>query len=197
MMGTDIDLLIAHGATSKKYKKGESIFEEGNLPNYFYQILQGEVLVYCTNTEGKELIHGIFKSGDSFGEPPLFLDYVYPSSAKAQSDCVVLRILKEKFMPLLDEHPSIFKRLLIVFASRIYNKTILSQILLCHTPEQKILMFLNRHKEINGIKEKTLIPYTRQQIADITGLRVETVIRTLRKLDDAKKVEIINHKLHY
>ncbi|WP_369791989.1 helix-turn-helix domain-containing protein [Sediminibacterium sp. C3] len=41
------------------------------------------------------------------------------------------------------------------------------------------------------------MPFTRQQLADFTGLRVETVIRTLSKLSERNKVKIIDHKLYY
>lgn len=39
------------------------------------------------------------------------------------------------------------------------------------------------------------IDLTRQQIADLTGLRVETVIRTLKRLESDSKVQIINSKV--
>jgi len=41
------------------------------------------------------------------------------------------------------------------------------------------------------------IPYTRQEIANFTGLRVETVIRYLTKMKVGKIVEINNRKLIY
>lgn len=46
--------------------------------------------------------------------------------------------------------------------------------------------------EISGKYEVSL---TRQQLADLTGLRVETVIRTIKNLATKKKLEIINRKI--
>ncbi|MBK8604199.1 MAG: winged helix-turn-helix domain-containing protein [Saprospiraceae bacterium] len=40
-----------------------------------------------------------------------------------------------------------------------------------------------------------IVPYTRQQIANITGLRVETVIRTIIKLSGDNKLKIVNRKI--
>ena len=61
-------------------------------------------------------------------------------------------------------------------------------------PEFRIQSFLDFCKKSN---EKELIDFTRQEIANSTGLRVETVIRTLSKMHKKQIVEIINHKIYY
>ncbi|HAO26529.1 MAG TPA: Crp/Fnr family transcriptional regulator, partial [Chryseobacterium indologenes] len=42
-----------------------------------------------------------------------------------------------------------------------------------------------------------LIPYTRQQIATLTGLRVETVIRYVKKMEEQKLVKLDSTKIYY
>lgn len=199
MAAIDINILLSNGATVKKYSKGEIIFYEDGLPKYYYQIVSGAVKVYSTSSEGKEFIQGFFKSGESFGEPPLFLNYTYPSFAKAIEDCEIIKMGKESFFNLLNSTPSLVIQFLKIFAERIYNKATNSQILLSQTPEEKILLFLtkykNKHTTTNN--DKQIVPFTRQLMADMTGLRVETVIRTIKKLHENKKLEIINHKIYY
>ena len=51
--------------------------------------------------------------------------------------------------------------------------------------------------ELVDCPKKELVEFTRQEIANFTGLRVETVIRELSKMSKTNKVEIINHKLYY
>jgi CRP-like cAMP-binding protein len=41
-----------------------------------------------------------------------------------------------------------------------------------------------------------LINFTRQQIGDLTGLRVETVIRTIKNLEKKGALKIINRKVY-
>jgi len=41
------------------------------------------------------------------------------------------------------------------------------------------------------------VPLTRQQLACTTGLRVETVIRCIKKMETEKKVKIINGKIFF
>ena len=54
-------------------------------------------------------------------------------------------------------------------------------------------------KRKQGIDHATReqICLTRQEIADFTGLRVETVIRTLKRMEQENKIEIRNRKLYY
>jgi CRP-like cAMP-binding protein len=191
------DILIAYGGCAKKYDKDAIIFREGTPPRFLYQIVEGEVKLYSTNNEGKDLIQGLFKAGDSFGEPPLLLNKAYPSTAQTTTPGVIIKITREKLMNILDDYPEVNKKLLYTFAERIYNKATAAQIWLSHTPEEKIIGFLNKVKEDHGETEKSLIPFTRQQIADFTGLRVETVIRTLIRMSEQDKVIIMDHKLYY
>lgn len=197
IMQIDTAILITYGAVTRKVKKGEIVFSEGNAPRFFHQVVEGGIKVFSANSDGKELIQGLFYQGESFGEPPLFIDKPYPSTAVALVDSVVLRLGKDSFFTLLDDYPAITKSLLLVFAHRIYNKAATAQILTSHTPEEKIAGFLKKVKAAAKAEGPFLIPYTRQQIADFTGLRVETVIRALLKLEKEKKLQILQHKVYY
>lgn len=196
-MQIDKDILFTYGALTKIFKKGEYIFTKDCDPRFFFQVLAGEVKVISNNKDGKELIQGMFKAGDSFGEPPLFINQPYPCTAIAAVDSVIIKLSKERFLGIMDDYPGLCKDLLKTFATRIYNKSAALDILFCPTPEQKILGFFNKIKADINITTPYQIPHTRQQIADTTGLRVETVIRTLTKLKKEKKVDIINHKVFY
>ena len=57
-----------------------------------------------------------------------------------------------------------------------------------------MLSYIRKNHNEND-NSKFLIPYTRQQLADMTGLRVETVIRTIKKLAKEGKLEIQQHKI--
>ena len=48
------------------------------------------------------------------------------------------------------------------------------------------------------IKDKNgyLVDFTRQQIGDLTGLRVETVIRAIKSLEKKRMLKIINRKVY-
>ncbi|QDW22446.1 Crp/Fnr family transcriptional regulator [Flavobacterium sp. KBS0721] len=198
-MHIDTDLLYTWGAVAKKVPKNTIIFYEDDPPLSFYQILEGTVKMSYTNEDGKDLTIGIFEKGNSFGEPPLFIEQPYPASAIAQTDCVLLKLSKRKFIAFLQENPDIQIKILKVFAWKIYNKIVFSKNIINHKPEYRIKYFLDNLKKQNNVTacQKMRIPYTRQEIADFTGLRVETVIRTISLMNKVKKIEIVDHKLFY
>jgi CRP/FNR family transcriptional regulator len=197
-MQIDLDLLYSWGAVAKKYKKNEIIFYEDEAANFYYQIIDGSVRLFNSNDEGKEFTQGIFGKGDGFGEPPLFINETYPSKAITIQDSTILKLSKDKFFKILDEYPSIQKYFLILLAQKIHSKSKTSKEIINQKPEFRIIAFLNSFKKKSGnSSEKILIPYTRQEIANYTGLRVETVIRVFTQMNKDNKVAIINHKIYY
>ena len=113
-MQIDIDLLFSWGAVAKKYKKNEVVFNESEEAHFYYQIINGSVRMYNSNDEGKEFTQGLFSKGESFGEPPLFIDQLYPSKAVCLHDATIIKLCKEKFLKILDEYPIILKSFLIL-----------------------------------------------------------------------------------
>lgn len=197
-MQIDLDLLFSWGAVAKKYKKNEVIFDENEVAHFYYQIIEGSVRMFNSNDEGKEFTQGLFCKGNSFGEPPLFIEQPYPSKAITIQDSTIIKLSKDKFLKILDEYTCIQKDFLILLANKIHSKSNTSKEIINQKPEFRIVAFLNTHKKKSECgADKVLIPYTRQEIANFTGLRVETVIRVLCKMNTCEKLEIVNHKIYY
>lgn len=197
-MNIDTDLLNAWGGVYKKYEKHEHVFHEDEHARYYYQILEGSVKMYNSNEAGKEYLQGIFYAGQSFGEPPIFIDEPYPASAMCLQKSIIIRVSIENLHKIIAEYPQLMEQFVKHFARRIYNKSITAKEIVNNNPEHRITAFLDSFKKSQAsIESKILIPYTRQEIANFTGLRVETVIRTLIKMQASHKIEINNHKLYY
>ena len=194
-----IDLLEKYGALKKSFDKNDIIFEEGNLPTHYYQIISGEVKMSNYNDDGREFIQGIFYKEQSFGEPPLFLNQNYPANAIAVEDAEILLLPKDNFMKLLQENATVSIKIIENLAQRLYYKSVMAAEMSTQEPEHRILKlidhgiaYFNFKKEENGY----LINFTRQQIGDLSGLRVETVIRTIKALEKKGVLKIINRKVY-
>ncbi len=196
-MYIDPVLLKARGAMQKHYDKNEVIFYENEEAKYYYQILDGAVKMINDNNEGKQFLQGLFSSGNSFGEPPLLINKKYPSTAVTVKESLILRIPKEDFLELVYKNPELKSELLQLFAERLYNKAVTAAEIINHCPESRILAFLDSYKRKCPLDEKVEIPFTRQIIADFTGLRVETVIRTLIRMKEKNTIDIVNRKVIY
>lgn len=194
-----IDLLEKYGALKKSFDKNEIIFEDGHLPTHYYQIISGEVKMSNYNDDGREFIQGIFYKGQSFGEPPLFLNQNYPANAIAVEDAEILLLTKSSFMQLLQDNANVSIKIIENLAQRLYYKSVMAAEMSTQEPEHRVLKlidhgiaYFNFKKDENGY----LINFTRQQIGDLTGLRVETVIRTIKALEKKGVLKIINRKVY-
>jgi CRP-like cAMP-binding protein len=197
-MPIDRMLLESEGAIVKKYIKGEIIFLEGNEPRCYYQIISGEIKMFSINSDGKEFTQGTFSDTCCFGEVPLLLNQPYPASAMATEDTFILKLASESFHKLVKHNHEIALELLFTISKKTYNKAITLREVVNNPPEIRILSFLDSLKaKQENPEEQLLVPFTRQEIANYTGLRVETVIRTLLRMKKQKKVDIIDHKLYY
>lgn len=194
-----VELLEKYGVLKKSFDKNDIIFEEGNLPLHYYQIISGEVKMSNYNDDGREFIQGIFYNGQSFGEPPLFLNQKYPANAIAVENTLIFILPKENFMKLLEENPKVSIKIIENLAQRLYYKSVMAAEISTHEPEHRVLKlidhgiaYFNFQKDKNGY----LINFTRQQIGDLTGLRVETVIRAIKALEKKGELKIINRKVY-
>jgi CRP/FNR family transcriptional regulator len=153
--------------------------------------------MFCLSDEGKEFTLGVFRDLDSFGEPPLFLNLPYPSSARAKEDTEILRLSKDKFLDLLEKNKDLKDHFLKVFARRIYSKALAQNSLSHCEPEKRILLFIEKFKFDNDIVSQTdtILPFTRQELANFTGLRIETIIRTLAKMKTKGTLHFKNKKV--
>lgn len=193
----DYNILMTYGAVARKLEKGTIIFHEGETPYHYYQVLEGNIKVFSGNKEGKELVQGIFTAGQSFGEPPLLLNKSYPSTAQASTAATIIKIRRDYLMQILKDYPELMEKMLFCFAERIYAKASAAQVWVSNSPEEKIARFLQNIKRNSDSAKVQLVAYTRQEIADFTGLRVETVIRALSHMNKNGKVKIIDHKVYY
>ncbi len=193
----DINILIAWGGVAKKFRKNQIVFSEDDIAQFYYQIIEGQVKLINLHNDGSEYIQGIFYDGNGFGEPPLFINEKYPSTAIVQKDSVIMVLSKASFFKMIEDDPKIQFNFLKIFAQKIYNKSITARELIHNTPDLKILGFLQSiKKKADSHISPLLISHTRQEIANLTGLRVETVIRTLKKMENKNQVQIINRKLY-
>lgn len=193
----DTDLLLAWGATLHNIQKGQVLFCEDNNAHFYYQVVEGRIKMCNCNDDGKEFIQGFFEPGESFGEPPLFDEAPYPASAVADTDSVVIRLRKENFLQLLKDNFDIHFAFTQNLARRLRFKSMMSKEISSYGPSHRIISLLNEYKKNRGVadNEKLKIDLTRQQIADMTGLRVETVIRSIRELHEKGKLHIEKGKV--
>ncbi len=194
----DIDTLLAWGAVYKKYGPEETIFQEDSECHFYHQLVSGSVRWTNFKDDGGEFIQNMIKPGESFGELPLFDDSPYAATAIANKESVVIRLHISSFQQLLKKSPEIGLAFLKLLSERMRFKFLLLKELACFGPEHRISTLFTYLKKSSGniCKENNRMDLTRQQIANMTGLRVETVIRSIRHMNENGQLVIERGKVY-
>jgi CRP-like cAMP-binding protein len=197
-MMIDVDTLLAWGGAFKKLSANEVIFNEGTCAQFYHQLVSGSVRWVNINDEGKEFLQILIEPGECFGELPLFDDEPYAATAIADEDAVIIRLHRSTFHELLKENPEIHFAFTKLLAQRLRFKFFLLKEMANHNPEHSISTLLSYFKQTrkNICPKCNRIKLTRQQIADMTGLRVETVIRTIKNLQSKGELTIEKGKVY-
>ena len=194
----DTDILLSLGAAYKKVNAGEIIFNEGAVARFYYQLVSGSVRWVNLTDNGNEFIQNMIEPGECFGELPLFDGEPFAASAIADTDSVIIRLHISSFHQLITERPDIHFAFTKLMSERLRFKFLLLKELAGQNPEHSINCLLNylKQNKKNICSKCNKVNLTRQQIANMTGLRVETVIRTIRHLHNKGQLLITKGKVY-
>lgn len=195
----DVNRLLSYGASYRKVQSEEVIFMEGSEPVYYYQLVSGSVRWINDIDEDRAFIQDIIVPGECFGELPLFDKSPYTTSAIASENSLLIRLPKTVFHQLLSDNPEVHFTFTQMMARRMKFKfQMLKEISFCEPVHRLefLLDYLKRNKR-HYCTECNKLTLTRQQLADMTGLRVETVIRAVKSLEAQGKLLILHGKIYY
>lgn len=184
----------------KHYESGDFIYEE-NMKNLgYFQILSGKIKLNNFSEDGKEFIQNIFGTPQSFGEVFLFINEPYPTNAVALTNCEIAELPTKQFFALLEKYPQYSLEISKNISQRLHYKMLMSQHIFSKEPSVRLRALMDYFKNTHYFRDSESrypIPLTRQQMADLTGLRVETVIRTIKAMEKDNLLIIKNRQIYY
>ncbi len=190
------ELLEQYGASSVRLQQDELLFQQGEPALFFHVVHSGRVKMAVYTEKGREFVQGYFTEGETFGEPPFFRNEQYPASCVAVTESRILRIARREFLQLLEENPAAHLALTRTLCDRLLYKAMMLSELAVEEAEHRLRTIIKYFHEAQGnTGEEFLVPFTRQQLADMTGLRVETVIRTVKEMEQEGLLKIVRGKI--
>ncbi|MFI5253068.1 MAG: Crp/Fnr family transcriptional regulator [Bacteroidota bacterium] len=179
-------ILKKYGAKIISCKKSEALFEQGENATHFFIVRTGKIKMRNYNEDGREFVQGYFEDGNSFGEPPFFNHMPYPASAVAVTDSEVWKCPYDQFIKLLRENFDVHLKVTQVLSGRLIYKSMMLMEIAVEEADHRLSTLIEyfRHSDKTMARGAPyLVPFTRQQLADMTGLRVETVIRSIKSME--------------
>ncbi|MFC1963633.1 Crp/Fnr family transcriptional regulator [Chloroflexota bacterium] len=164
----------------RSFHDGEYVFWDGDDPNWFYIVADGRIKVLKYSSSGKEFIIAFFGPGDVFGEVAVFENKPYPATAQAVAETKALGINREEFLSFLATRSEVALRIINVLGARLRD----AQGRLRDLAGERVEQRLSSTLIMLSSKLGTILPFTRQEIADMSGTTIETAIRVMSLLKD-------------
>src|SRR3989337_3951573 len=110
---SDSDLIrLSDMAKEFTCKNGEYVFYEGDPPDWFCILKEGNIKAIKQAEDGKEIIMHMFKAGDTFGEVAVFDRMPYPASAMAVGQTTVIKFHHTHCSEILQTMPEVAAKFL-------------------------------------------------------------------------------------
>jgi CRP-like cAMP-binding protein len=180
-------------ASLRHFNAGELICNEDDQATFIFNIASGVAKSYSFLPEGKEIIQGFFFANDLLG----FMENGrYTNTVKAITPVVAFQFHVSALEALLRTEPD----LQLQFLAKTCHELRLAQqhaiALSQQSAQKRLLMLLNLvrlHNEPQAQAARQIhLPMSRADIADYTGLAVETVSRNLHQLQRQGVIHLIS-----
>ena len=168
------------------YKKGSTIYCEGNSSNHIFYLISGEIKTFRNNEYGKELITRIYKGKSLFGITSLLTNKPYNENASALEDTTLIKITKKEFLKKMKESPRLSIKIIDLLVDKLEKlKTHLIHLaydsVRKKTAEILYELYIERGSEV--------IKISRKNLANLVGIAKESLIRTLTELKEEKIIK--------
>ncbi len=174
---------IAAVSHSLSFKQHQLILleDDPDMPVFF--VLSGEVRVFRTSPDGREITITVLHAGEPFNIPSAFTPRPSsPASAAAITDADVLSISQTDFQRVVSETPDLALIVLRDLSLKLQRLVALSYDLGLRSVRGRLANFLSENTRADGTLPSR---WTQQQIAAHIGTAREVVSRTLRQFAKA------------
>jgi CRP/FNR family transcriptional regulator, anaerobic regulatory protein len=188
---------ISMTTTQREYKKGESIYLEGEPSENLFVIHKGKVKISKLSEEGKEQIIRILYEGDFMGELSLFTQSPFMNNAEALETTSVCIVNGKELSRLIEKNPSISLKIMKELSSRLEKTERLIESIGLGNVEQRVAEILLKMSDDTNVVNLSI---SKRDLAAHIGMSQETLSRKLSSFQEEgwirqegqRKIIIIN-----
>ena len=184
------------GRTISKYRKDQTVFAQGNSADAVFYIQKGKVKITVVSEQGKEAVVAILGQDEFCGEGCLTGQPRRLATARAMTECEIMRIEKEAMIRVLHEEPAFSE----MFVAHLLARTIrveedlVDQ--LFNSSEKRLaralLLLANFGKD--GRPEPVIAKVNQETLAELIGTTRSRVSHFMNKF---RKLGFIEYNGHF
>ena len=175
----------------KVFTANANIFWEGDAADWFYIVIEGKVKISKLTSNAREIVLSFFSRGEIFGEVAVLENGPYPASAQAVDASRLIGIRKADFWSFLLKHPAVALKIISLLSGRLREAQNRLRDLAGERVEQRLARLLLRLSDKLG----AILPFTRQELSDMSGTTTETTIRTLSQWKEQGIISSVRGKI--
>lgn len=184
---------LSHCKDSYNVKKGDVIFNEGDLMNGVYCIKEGTCKLVKMNSNGKDTILKLISKGDLLGQTSILTEDTASLTAVAVDDMKVCFIPKNEILGFINENSKFSMEVTRDMCNRLKEANEFAANHTHKTVKERLAQTLLNINDLAGIDDEGYLnlQLTREEIASMVGTATESCIRLLA---DLKKLGCIDLK---
>lgn len=174
---------ILANSTLQNFKKDQILIHQGDVPNYAYFIVSGQMRSFRSNSDGDEATIRLLEIGDVCMEAVIFMGGTSPINVQVLSDSRLI-LIPNRFMKSFALQDTQFANNLLKIVTHHY-KNAMHQIdaMATKTPIQRVgYYFLQKHIQQGSDNMAFELPFKKSTIASHLGMTPETFSRTLNQI---------------
>ena len=190
-------LRMAECKTSYTIKKGEPIFEEGEVTNGIYCVKEGVCKLSKLSDNGKDQIVKLVKPGELLGQRSMISDEPANLSAVALEDMEVCFIPKSEVMQFFTQNNQFSMNVMKTICEDLKGADDHMVNMAQKTVRQRLAETLIYLEETFGKNEdgSLHIQLSREELAGMIGTATESCIRLLSELNKSDYIELTGKKI--
>lgn len=181
---SDLAKLKEYGQ-ARQVAKGEALWSEGALPDTLWHVQSGKVNMVITSADGKDSIVHYCTKAQTLCVAAAISGKPMPCSAVAATDLTMVAIPRRRFLDLFKALPSFARGIMEQMAGQVCESHQLSALTATSVRERLADLLGRLHRDFDGRS----LPFTRQELANMTGTTVESAIRTLSEWEKEGVIE--------
>lgn len=179
---------ISANKISNNYKRGQTLFLQGNPGTGVFCIRSGKVKLSRIAHDGKEVIVRIAAAGDVVGHQNLYSDETNTTTATVIEEAQICFIEKSFLLKMIQEHPVIGSNLIKKLSREIEQVETRNAVMSYKNVRERVAELLLSLGQSYGVTElnrtRLDIRLTREEMASMVGTANETVIRFITEFKE-------------
>ena len=172
--------------TAMPFARDSEIYGENEPAEYLYKVISGTVRTYKVLVDGRRQIGAFHVPGDVFG---FETGEKHTLSAEAITECKIA-VIKRTALMAIAERDNEVARYMLTLTTRELQRAQAHMLLLVKSAQERVATFLLEMAERVSTPGTVELSMSRQDIADYLGLTIETVSRTLGRLEKTDTIEV-------